>query len=448
MLVGFEEPPDAGNESPVDERSRRPVVAALVAVPLVPAIRRRSGRRRERRGEGGHGAQAGGASGISRSLLEAFLREMPKGGDLHNHLSGSIYAESYHPLGGRGQPVRRRRRRSRSRRRRATRPPGGRPRAAVLQDSGALQRDRSTPGRCATGRRTSTATIISSRRSRSSAAVTSVACGDMLAEVTSRAAAEHVSYLELMLTPDGGVATRLGREAGWTAGTSPQMRTRAARARAGATCSTQTKQRLDAAEARRNELLQVRDARGRPGLPRHRPLHLAGPARRPARSRCSRRFWRASSWPTARTARRRHQSRAAGRRPGGGPRFLAALSMIDFLHGALSQAVTITLHAGRARRRPGAARGAALPHPRLDPQGHAQRIGHGMDVHAGGRPDRPAARDGGEEDPRRDRAHQQRPDPRREGSAHPLRTYLQYGVPVALATDDSASRDRATRSSG
>src|SRR5437773_3757785 len=28
-------------------------------------------------------------------LLEAFLREMPKGGDLHNHLSGAIYAESY-----------------------------------------------------------------------------------------------------------------------------------------------------------------------------------------------------------------------------------------------------------------------------------------------------------------------------------------------------------------
>ncbi|HVH85515.1 MAG TPA: hypothetical protein VM912_02245 [Terriglobales bacterium] len=27
--------------------------------------------------------------------LEAFLREMPKGGDLHNHLSGAVYAESY-----------------------------------------------------------------------------------------------------------------------------------------------------------------------------------------------------------------------------------------------------------------------------------------------------------------------------------------------------------------
>jgi hypothetical protein len=28
-------------------------------------------------------------------LLGAFLREMPKGGDLHNHLSGAVYAESY-----------------------------------------------------------------------------------------------------------------------------------------------------------------------------------------------------------------------------------------------------------------------------------------------------------------------------------------------------------------
>src|SRR5215475_11185077 len=27
--------------------------------------------------------------------LEAFLRDMPKGGDLHNHFTGSIYAESY-----------------------------------------------------------------------------------------------------------------------------------------------------------------------------------------------------------------------------------------------------------------------------------------------------------------------------------------------------------------
>ena len=29
------------------------------------------------------------------SLLLDFVRRMPKGGDLHNHLSGAVYAESY-----------------------------------------------------------------------------------------------------------------------------------------------------------------------------------------------------------------------------------------------------------------------------------------------------------------------------------------------------------------
>src|SRR5215475_1983201 len=28
-------------------------------------------------------------------LLHAFLQAMPKGGDLHNHLSGAVYAESF-----------------------------------------------------------------------------------------------------------------------------------------------------------------------------------------------------------------------------------------------------------------------------------------------------------------------------------------------------------------
>src|SRR5205085_4939644 len=34
--------------------------------------------------------------------------------------------------------------------------------------------------------------------------------GEMLADVASRAAAEHVSYLELMITPDGGAASTIG----------------------------------------------------------------------------------------------------------------------------------------------------------------------------------------------------------------------------------------------
>src|SRR3954454_14730257 len=30
-----------------------------------------------------------------RAMLRQILQAMPKGGDLHNHLSGSVYAESY-----------------------------------------------------------------------------------------------------------------------------------------------------------------------------------------------------------------------------------------------------------------------------------------------------------------------------------------------------------------
>ena len=100
-------------------------------------------------------------------LLEAFLREMPKGGDLHNHLSGAVYAESYlkwaaednlclvvatFSLAGGACDAN-----------------AGRPAAsAVFQDSNLYTRP-SMPGRCGTGRRAATATTISSRRSKSSA---------------------------------------------------------------------------------------------------------------------------------------------------------------------------------------------------------------------------------------------------------------------------------------
>src|SRR5262249_35837426 len=39
---------------------------------------------------------------------------------------------------------------------------------------------------------------------------------EMLAEVRSRAAGEHLAYLELMFNPDGGQADKLGEKLGWT----------------------------------------------------------------------------------------------------------------------------------------------------------------------------------------------------------------------------------------
>src|SRR5205823_2571117 len=39
--------------------------------------------------------------------------------------------------------------------------------------------------------------------------------GQMLAEVAARAAKGRVLYLELMLTPDGGISSQIGLEVGW-----------------------------------------------------------------------------------------------------------------------------------------------------------------------------------------------------------------------------------------
>src|SRR5262252_8664675 len=139
--------------------------------------------------------------------LEAFLRDMPKGGNLHNHLSGSIYAESYlrwaaddqlclavatftivaPPCDGTSKPAV----------------------SAVMQNSALYNEaiDAMSMRNWPTGLNGH----LHFFQAFAKFGVTSAAhVGDMLAEVTARAAAEHVSYLELMLTPDGGVASRLG----------------------------------------------------------------------------------------------------------------------------------------------------------------------------------------------------------------------------------------------
>src|SRR5215831_8865563 len=185
--------------------------------------------------------------------LEAFLREMPKGGDLHNHLSGSIYAESYlrwaaddqlcllvatftivaPPCdGAAGKP----------------------PASSVLQNSTIYNEAID-----AMSMRNWPADLNGHDhffQAFGKFGVTSAArVGDMLAEVTSRAAAEHVSYLELMLTPDGGVASRLGREAGWPSdgtGTAAMTELRTKLLASGWNeVLAQTRKRLDSFEARR-----------------------------------------------------------------------------------------------------------------------------------------------------------------------------------------------------
>lgn len=145
--------------------------------------------------------------------LMAFLKQMPKGGDLHNHLSGAVYAESFvkwavqdglcidranaafvaPPCDPKERP----------------------PASAAYQDQllynqllDAFSMRGWFPAR-ESGHDHFFATFGKF------GAAGNGHTADMLAEVRSRAAADHLQYLELMFTPDGGASSGLGRQLGW-----------------------------------------------------------------------------------------------------------------------------------------------------------------------------------------------------------------------------------------
>ncbi len=148
----------------------------------------------------------------ARLLL--LLRDMPKGGDLHNHLSGAIYAESYlrwaaedglcvttATLAVVGAPCD---------------PAAGRPPAATAIRNPVLRGqliDAWSMRNWDPARLNGHDQFF--RTFGRFGAATAGRLGDMLAEVAARAAAEGVSYLELMVTPDGSRVRNLGTVVGW-----------------------------------------------------------------------------------------------------------------------------------------------------------------------------------------------------------------------------------------
>jgi hypothetical protein len=147
------------------------------------------------------------------AALRAFLWDMPKGGDLHNHLSGATYAESFVRWGAQsgacvtlvtffstaGPCL-----------------PGQRPVADALSDNilynqliGAWSMKGFTPG-------------VESGHDHFFAsfdkfgAAGSGRTGDMLAEVTSRAAAQNEQYLETLITARFGDVARIASGLEWT----------------------------------------------------------------------------------------------------------------------------------------------------------------------------------------------------------------------------------------
>ncbi len=368
--------------------------------------------------------------------LEVFLREMPKGGDLHNHMSGAIYAESYMRWAVEDQlcvvlvtftvgPA-------------PCDANGGRPPASAVVQNPVLYNQAIDAWSMRTWPPGINGHDHFFQTFAKWGAVSTAHVGDMLAEVTSHAAAEHVSYLELMITPDGGVAARLGREAGWPGGAPgpaefSQLRQKLL-ASGWAEVLAQAKQRLDAAEARRRDLLKC----GSPGadtgcLVTVRYISQVGRGGPPEEV-----FAQILAGFELST----NEPRIVGLnlvQPEDDPvavrDFSLHMAMIDFLQ-PLYPKSQITLHAGEISNGlvpPQVLRSHIRDSVR---RGHAVRIGHGVDVMQ-------------EDDPygllREMAAKKVLVEIALtsndmilgvSGARHPLRTYLRYGVPVAIATDD------------
>ncbi|MGH9141323.1 MAG: adenosine deaminase family protein, partial [Vicinamibacterales bacterium] len=365
------------------------------------------------------------------SLLLAFLARMPKGGDLHNHLSGAIYAESYlrwaardglclaaatlSIVSGRCDAA-------------AGRPPiadVARNNTVFNQAIDAMSMrhwDRSLNGH----------DHFFATFGKFGAA--SGNTGDMLAEVVARAAAENVSYLELMLTADGGAGAARGMAAGWDPDLT-RLRDKLLAAGFRDAVVTAARARLDRAEASEREMLKCGLAQADAGC-RVTVRYICQVARASAPESVFAQMLAGFEIASADPRFVSLNLVQAEDDPVAVRDFSLQMSMVDLLH-AFYPRVKLSLHAGELT-------GGLVPpeilrfHIRDSLRlGHASRIGHGTGVMY-------------EDDPiglLREMASKKVLVEVAlsssdlilgvSGSRHPLRAYLKFGVPVALVTDDA-----------
>lgn len=363
--------------------------------------------------------------------LRSFLRAMPKGGDIHSHLSGAIYAESYIRWAAEdGLCV-------------DTREP------AMLRDK--------VPCDAAKGHRAAKeahedpdfyATLIDALSMRNHhparrageyqffgafprfGPISGAHRGDMLAEVAQRAAAQNILYLELSGNWDLPVALPLVAKVEWT----PDLALLHQRLLDAGLRDAPKTGLLEAAERRLRDVLRCDSAQADPGCRvtiRYQAESL--------RAFTPVQVFAMLVWAF-------EQNRAD-------PRFVGInmvqpedwhvpvrdydlhMKMVEYLHGQYPE-VNITLHAGELTlgQVPPDVLGTHIQKA-IGP-GHARRIGHGNDLAY--HPDPGALLD---EMRRKDVAVEISLSSSDQilgvrGDRHPLRTYVAAGVPVAIATDD------------
>jgi hypothetical protein len=401
--------------------------------------------------------------------LYAFLRKMPKGGDLHMHLTGSIYAESYIEWAAKVKPD-----------------------LCVNQTTFALMLcdgSANPPASRALTDGVLYRRMVDAWSMRNSEYAGQSGhdqffdafgkfgpaafdrYGDMVAEVASRAAREGVSYLELMLTPDNGKSRAAAGNLDWPADdqilamSEGDRRDFFAKKRQelldkgvlraiteGSNSAVQeSKNLLDQIEKKKRDLLSCDDPnRAKPGcrvtIRYIFQVGRAAPQREAfAQIIAAMEVAKADARLVGLNLVQPEDARSAMNN------FNLQMLMLDYVRGVKEgdrgyERANITLHAGELA--PGLVPPDGLRFHIRDSvkKAHARRIGHGVDVMY---EDDPYAllRDMADGNvlveiclSSNDKILGVR------GKQHPLAIYLKYNVPVALATDDlGVSRSEMTR---
>src|SRR6266446_5703518 len=376
--------------------------------------------------------------------LLAFLLKMPKGGDLHNHLSGSIYAESYVQWAADGG-------------------------ACVNIATMVL----SLPP-CAAGQTPASAALTNSVLYRQMIDAWSMRnwqlsgqsghdhffdtfgkfgpatwnqTGRMLAEALARAARGHVLYLELMLTPDGTstgvVSSQIGDKVGWDG--NPESTLNKLKSNGIDTAATTGIKNLQDAEAEKDRLLKCGSTQADPGC----SVAVRYIAQVSRGAKLQEVF---AQMVTGFALANDPNSKVVGLnlvQPEDSfssmTNFSVQMQMLQYLRPLYPRA-HVSLHAGELA--PGVVPPDGLPFHIRDSvmTARAERIGHGVDIMH-------------EREPFELLKEMARRNVMVEiclssndlilgvaGAQHPLATYMQYGVPVALATDDEGvSRSELSR---
>src|SRR5215467_12997406 len=365
------------------------------------------------------------------SLLMDFLKQMPKGGDLHNHLSGAVYAESFVKWAVQSGLCIDRATSS------FVAPPcdrdQGRPPASVAYQDQLLYNqllDAFSMRGWFPARESGHDHFFATFGKFGAAGNGHTA--DMLEEVRSRAAGDHLQYLELMFTPDGGGAAGLGRQLGWNDDFGKMREQLLAGGLEG--ILAQISKDLDKLETQEKTQMHCGEPEADPGCAveaRYLYQVLRGIPKESVFAQMLTGFEIASRDP-----------RVVGLNLVMAEDwyvpihdFSLHIQMLDYVQ-KIYPKVHITLHAGELTRELAAPEDMFHIRASIE-RGHAQRIGHGVDVML--EPDATGLL--------------------REmaakkilveicltsndvilgvsGNRHPLPVYMRFGVPVALATDDA-----------